>query len=204
VLARPDVRAASSRIEANGLRAEAARRAFLPDLTLTGEFTAVAGSLPGLWDTPLTAWSVLGGVVQPLIDGGRLRMRHQIARADLAVALAEYRRALIGAVGELEQQIEDERLQAARSRLLGEAAAAAQASERELADRYAGGQVDLLDALAAQRRQVQVQAQAVEARFQAYSAHLRRCVASGCDPIGGFDEMLRHLILDRIASEVLP
>jgi outer membrane protein TolC len=204
VLSRPDVRSAERKIQASGLRVEAARRAFLPDLTISGQFAVDAVNPSGLGDVPVQSMSLLAGLTAPLIDGGRLRMRHQVARADLGVALSQYRKTLIGAIGELDQQAEDERLQGERSRLLHEAATAAADSAQALSERYRTGSLDLFDLLAAQRRLADVRSQAADARFQAYSAHLRRCLATGCAPEDGFDDMLRRLLLDRIVSEALP
>ncbi len=85
---RPDVGAAEAALIAAAADVGAARAQLFPSITLTGAFGSLSPELDDLFTEPFEAWSAIGGLLQPVFQGGRLRAN--VARAE---AVKEQRRA---------------------------------------------------------------------------------------------------------------
>ncbi len=85
---RPDVGAAQAALIAAAADVGAARAQLFPSITLTGAFGSLSPELDDLFKEPFEAWSAVGGLLQPIFQGGRLRAN--VARTE---ALREQRRA---------------------------------------------------------------------------------------------------------------
>ncbi len=94
VARRPDVAARLLRVEANARRVKAARKDFLPNLTLSG--------FAGLQSLDVKSIAASGSEIAslglalhlPIFDGGRLRGAYRGQRADFDAAVADYNAAL--------------------------------------------------------------------------------------------------------------
>lgn len=152
VARRPDLQAAERRLEASGLRVREARRALYPRITLTGSGGTSSDSLGDLIDGDFSVWSLAGGLLQPIFQGGRLRAAVDFAEASRDRALALYAQGVLRAFAEVESALAAERLLAA------EEAAQAVATEESAAavalaeDRYTAGVGDYLTILESQRQ----------------------------------------------------
>ena len=152
VARRPDLQAAERRLEAAGLRVREARRALYPRITLTGSGGTSSDSLEDLIDGDFSVWSLAGGLLQPIFQGGRLRAAVDFAEASRDRALALYTQNVLRAFAEVESALAAERLLAA------EEAAQAVATEESTAaiglaeDRYNAGVGDYLTILESQRQ----------------------------------------------------
>jgi outer membrane protein TolC len=82
LLRRPDILAAERRLAAAGERSKAARLAKYPSFALTGSTGTTADSLHEVLDSANGVWSLAGGVLQPILTGGRLREEEAIAKTD--------------------------------------------------------------------------------------------------------------------------
>ncbi len=154
LLRRPDLRSAEARLLASGLRVREARRALLPRLTFTGSLGPESNTLGDLFDAEEIAGNLIGGLVQPLFQGGRLRANIAAARARAEEALYFYVDTALEAYREVENALDAETLLALQEFDLAEAAEEARASER-LAERdYANGIVTIFDFLEAKTRRI--------------------------------------------------
>jgi multidrug efflux system outer membrane protein len=98
---RPDIRAAEAQLAAAAGDVSSARAALLPSISLTGSLGSASLELDDLFTSPAEIWSVAGGIMQPLFQGGRLRADVERQRAILEQRRAEYARTVQGAFREV-------------------------------------------------------------------------------------------------------
>ncbi|MFM1560830.1 MAG: efflux transporter outer membrane subunit [Roseibacillus sp.] len=164
LLRRPDILAAERRYAAAGKRREAARLAKYPSFSLTGAMGTSTDSLHEVLSSNFGVWSLAGGVVQPILAGGRLREEERIARHDEQIALGQLQRTVLQGLGEVEQALIAEDYFAKREAAVAESAVlAGEAAEAAIQD-FADGAVDALMLLSAQDRKVQTAFQLAELR----------------------------------------
>jgi len=89
---RPDIRAAEAQLSAAAGDVSSARAALLPSISLTGSLGSASVELGDLFTNPAEIWSVAGGIMQPVFQGGRLRADVERERAILDQRRAEYAR----------------------------------------------------------------------------------------------------------------
>jgi NodT family efflux transporter outer membrane factor (OMF) lipoprotein len=178
---RPDLIAAEARMEANGLRARAARKQMLPRLTLTSQIGTSGPELSDLIDPERLAGSIAAGLFQPLFQGGRLRANAKRQRAVAEASLLAYAQTALRAYEEAENAIAAETFLAAGEAALKvayeEAAQAEQLTER----RYASGTATIFDLLNAQTRRISAESQYIEAQRQRVSNRVALYLAIGGD-----------------------
>ena len=87
---RPDVRSAEGRLMAANARIGAARAAFFPSFSLTAEGGYSSTHLDRVFLDPARIWGVMGGLAQPLFEGGRLTAKQRMAEAKYEEARAAY------------------------------------------------------------------------------------------------------------------
>lgn len=163
---RPDVAAAEQRVLAAFRDEEAARAALLPGVSVS----LLAGRLGDalLSALQLNPWlaSAAIGVSVPIYEGGALVARVQIATAQQAQAVAAYGAKALGAFGEVEGALANERLLARRSPLQENAAAAAAEAVRLAQMQYVAGRRDLLWVSNLQAQQLTIDAELIRLRAQ--------------------------------------
>jgi NodT family efflux transporter outer membrane factor (OMF) lipoprotein len=155
---RPDIVAAKWRAEAATHRVDEAKRAFYPDINLTGSFGQAALSLDQLFKSGSTV--AFGGpaLSLPIFEGGRLRANLHGARAESDAAVASYDETVEEALHEVADAVAGERALGARLAESRAALAADENAHRIARLRYDGGlatyQTVLLaeDAVLAERR----------------------------------------------------
>ena len=136
---RPDLISAERRLVAADQRYRQARRSLYPRLSLTGSGGTATDELSELLDGDLRVWSLIGGLTQPLFQGGRLRAGVERADATSREALAAYASTALRAFAEVESALAAERHLAERERHLAEAAEQLAAARRLAEERYASG-----------------------------------------------------------------
>ncbi|MBA4216023.1 MAG: multidrug transporter [Methylibium sp.] len=161
---RPDIRQAEFQLGAADANIDAARAAFWPRITLTGQLGSASGALQDLFKR--SAWSFAPQLVQPIFDAGRNRAALASARASRDIALAQYEKAVQTAFREVADGL------AGRATLAEQRAALAaqvEAETRRLAaaeQRYAAGVASALDRLDAQRSLFAAQQALVQVQSQ--------------------------------------
>jgi NodT family efflux transporter outer membrane factor (OMF) lipoprotein len=94
---RPDIRAAEANLHAASAAVGVAVADRLPNITLTASLGGASTELQGLLSPGNQAWSVAGGLTQPLFRGGALLHRQKAAEAAYDQARAQYRSTVIAA-----------------------------------------------------------------------------------------------------------
>lgn len=87
---RPDILAAEESLRAAGANVDAARRAFLPRITLTTLLGFASVELGQLFDSGRYAWSLQPGIGLPLFDADRLRAGVATAEAQQRILVEQY------------------------------------------------------------------------------------------------------------------
>ncbi|MFD1104428.1 efflux transporter outer membrane subunit [Sphingobium olei] len=100
---RPDLASAEQQIVAADHSLDAARAAFMPNISLSASGGFVASSL--LPDNPLSIFSLGGSILAPIFNGGRLRAQAESAAARRDQAAFAYRRAALTAFREVEDSM---------------------------------------------------------------------------------------------------
>jgi NodT family efflux transporter outer membrane factor (OMF) lipoprotein len=94
---RPDVRAAEAQLHAANAQVGVAVAAMLPQFSITGTLGGSAAQIPLLFRDGGPFWSLVGGVSQPVFEGGTLLHTERAARAALKQAAAQYQSTVITA-----------------------------------------------------------------------------------------------------------
>jgi NodT family efflux transporter outer membrane factor (OMF) lipoprotein len=94
---RPDVRAAEAQLHAANAQVGAAVAAMLPQLSITGNAGGNADQFSWMFRSGGPFWTIVGGVTQPIFEGGTLLHRKRAAEAALKQAAAQYESTVIAA-----------------------------------------------------------------------------------------------------------
>jgi multidrug efflux system outer membrane protein len=161
---RPDVRAAERSFAASRSSLEAASKEIYPTVSLTALF--------GVQDSTLfsgaTPWTIGAGLVQPLLNFGRIQARTDAADARQQQAFLAYQQTVLEALEDMEDAITLYLNETTRQRALADAAAQDQRAVALADQQYKAGYSGLLDLLVAQRDEL-----AAESGLAASNALLR-------------------------------
>ncbi len=102
---RPDIVAAELTLAASQANVDAARKAFLPSVSLTGFLGFVSPQLSQLIDSDRIGYSVQPAITLPLFTGGRLTSNLDAAQAQRAIATEDYARTAQAALREVEDAL---------------------------------------------------------------------------------------------------
>ena len=94
---RPDVRAAEAQLRAANAQVGVAVAAMLPQFPITGTLGGNADEFPWIFRSGGPFWTLVGGVTQPVFEGGTLLHTKRAASAALKQAAAQYQSAVITA-----------------------------------------------------------------------------------------------------------
>ena len=178
---RPDLIAAEARMEANGLRARAARKAILPRLTLSSQIGTSGPDLSDILDPERLAGNIAAGLFQPLFQGGRVRANAKRQHAIAQTALLTYAQTALQAYEEAENAIAAETFLAAGESALKLAYEEADAAEDLTERRYSSGTATIFDLLNAQTRRISAESQYIQAQQQRVSNRVALYLSIGGD-----------------------
>ena len=94
---RPDVRAAEAQLHAANAQVGVAVAAMLPQFSITGNAGGNADQFAWMFRSGGPFWTIVGGVTQPIFEGGTLLHRERAAKAALKQAAAQYQSTVIAA-----------------------------------------------------------------------------------------------------------
>ena len=94
---RPDVRAAEAQLHAANAQVGVAVAAMLPQFSINGTLGGNADQIPWLFRTGGSFWTLIGGVTQPVFEGGTLLHNKRAAEAALNQAATQYQSTVIAA-----------------------------------------------------------------------------------------------------------
>jgi NodT family efflux transporter outer membrane factor (OMF) lipoprotein len=179
---RPDLVAAERRIVAADARMAQAWRAQLPRLSLTGSAGTASNELSDLLDRDFSIWNIVGNLVQPLFQGGRLRAGVKLSEAEVRERAADYASLLLRAYSEVESALSTEEHLAKREGELERATEQSIAARSLARDRYRSGLEDYVTVLEAQRRALVTESLLLSVRRQRLATRVDLFMALG----GGF------------------
>jgi NodT family efflux transporter outer membrane factor (OMF) lipoprotein len=94
---RPDVQAAEAQLHAANAQVGVAVAAMLPQFSITGNAGGNADQFAWMFRSGGPFWTIVGGVTQPLFEGGTLLHRKRAAEAALKQVAAQYQSTVIAA-----------------------------------------------------------------------------------------------------------
>jgi len=115
---RPDIRFAEAQLASADASVTAARAAFFPSITLTGQYGIASSALKNLFTPQAIFYQIAAGLAQPVFDGFRLEGELEQAQGRQLELLSAYRRSIVFAFADVERALiavadtaEQERLQ---------------------------------------------------------------------------------------------
>ena len=178
---RPDVAAAEHRLIAANANIGAARAAFFPSISLTGNLGSASAELSGLFRDGSHAWSFSPSISLPIFTAGRLRNNLDLAEVRRDIAVASYEKTVQAAFRDVADAL-TARQRLAQQLAIAQTAVRVQGERARLsALRYDNGAAPFLDVLDAQRDLLSAQQQQVQIRRALLSSSVALYAALGGD-----------------------
>jgi multidrug efflux system outer membrane protein len=181
---RPDVAAAQKAVLAAQARVGVAQAAWFPDVSLTVTGGFASSEAGNLLKSSAKAWSAGALLALPLFDGGRRQAGVDAAAGQLDEALAGYRGQVLGALGEVEDQLAALKLLHDQAQAQGRALEAARRATVLSDSRYRNGLVSQIELLDARRSELFNRRQVLQVKAAQYQATVGLIKALG----GGWDK----------------
>lgn len=178
---RYDVRAARLRVEAAWMRLSRSHKDRFPRFDLTASLGSSSEQFDKLLRGDALVWSLLGGVAQPLLDGGRLKALEARALAQAQQQEASYRDTLLRAFAEVEETLQQERQLLRTVTALEVSVTESELAELLAAEQYRSGLVDYITLLEAQKRAFDTRSTFIQARNQQLQNRIDLYLALGGD-----------------------
>jgi len=181
---RPDIQAAEQQLIAFDARIGAARAAYFPQISLTGNGGFQSSALLRLFTGPAGLWTLVGGLAQPIFSGGRIKSGIEVAEAQQLEALLVYQQSIQQAFREVSDALAAyQRSQEFRQQqeLL---TTSAQESSQLAEIRYRGGLTSYLEVLTNQTNYFTAELGLAQARLSELQAlvQLYRALGGGWEP----------------------
>ncbi|RRN57180.1 TolC family protein [Pseudoxanthomonas sp. SGNA-20] len=151
---RPDVRAAERRLASATARVGVATADLFPGISIRGFAGFLSGDFSSLVAGRNEAWSVSPAISWAALDLGSVRARLRAAEAGADAAAVQYEMAVLAALEDAENALQDYARRQERLRIVVQQAEAAREAERLAAVGYREGGIDFLTLLDAQRTQL--------------------------------------------------
>ena len=174
-------------MQASDARHHAALQDLFPRINLSASFGGRSDALEDLFDPDLRTWSLAGGLVQPLFEGGALRAAADVADARARAAIEDFANALLEAWAEVETLLASERWLEEQEAALERASDRAVEAERLADDRYRRGLGDLLERLDASERALAARSARIQAHRARLDLHVDLFLALGGHPDAAAD-----------------
>jgi len=149
---RPDVKAAEMALKASNERIGVSIAQLYPDLTLTGTWGRSADRWRDIWKDETEIYSAVFRIIQPIFKGGQLRARVSAAKARYQELAANYAKAILTALQEVEDALSREEMLQQRLKALELRLNEAVAAEKLARERYIRGVERLITVLETERR----------------------------------------------------
>ena len=163
---RPDIASLEARVEVAGLRAELARLAILPSLSLQASASSQEDVVSNAFDPDYIAGRAIANLVVPIFNGGSRLSQYRAAVGRAKAAVANYASGALNAWREVENAITADSL--LETQMNSEALALEEAIEGE---RYAiqyfqSGLISVFDLISAQTQRISAESALISARTQ--------------------------------------
>ncbi len=166
---RPDVRAAEALLHAASAQIGVATANLLPQFTITGNYGGTSNFIKDLFKHSANVWTLMGGVLQPIFEGGALIAKQDAAIAAFEQAFAQYRETVLEAYKNVADALQALELDAVQLQVLTEAERAATESLKLTQVQYDLGAVSYLNLIIAQRQYLQSRISRIQALASRYT-----------------------------------
>jgi outer membrane protein, multidrug efflux system len=170
---RPDVAEAEAQLIAANANIAAARAAFFPTISLTANGGYVSPALSTLFNPVSRAFSLTGGLTQPIFQGGALVGQYQLNKGRYAELLADYHKAVISAFGNVEDALVSVQQTAEQLRRQQDAVTAAQRAYDLTQAQFHAGTINILVVLSTETALFTAEDTLVQVKY----SHLNALVA---------------------------
>ncbi len=167
---RPDVAAAEHRLAAANAQVGVATANFFPSFSLSATGGLVSNSLSNLLEWENRTWSTSAGLNLPIFSGGQQTAALAQAKARYQELVSTYRSSVLGAFRDIEDQLSDLNLLAAKSKSLEETLANARELARLTDIQYSQGLTTYLQVIDANQTLLTNQLSAAQAQSQRLAA----------------------------------
>ena len=181
LLRRPDIRNAEEQFAAADANVEAARKAFLPVVQLTGLIGTQGANLSKLFIPQSLIFNAAAGVTQTIFDGGRLRGQLHLTEAQRQQLVETYRKAIVSALTDVENALIGIRENAAREEAQRRGVELAREAFNLAEERLRQGTIDLTTLLTTQNTLFQAQDTLIQVRLARLQAIVSLFQALGGD-----------------------
>jgi outer membrane protein, multidrug efflux system len=179
LIQRPDIRSAEAQLASADASVVAARAAFFPSITLTGEYGVASTALKNLFTPQAIFYQIAAGLVQPVFDGFRLEGQLEQAQGRQLELLSLYRRSIVSGFADVERALIAIADNAELERLQRQVVTASQQAFNIAETRLREGTVDLTTVLIIQQALFQAQDTQVVVRLARLQAVLSLYQALG-------------------------
>jgi NodT family efflux transporter outer membrane factor (OMF) lipoprotein len=180
---RPDILAAEAQLHAATAAVGIATANLYPQIALTATLGQQALTPAKLFDASSAAWSLIGGLTQPLFDGGTLRAERRASLDALHASADRYQQVVLDSFGQVADLLDaldhDAQLVAAQAN----ARDTSQASLELARQSYQAGNSGLLQVLDAQRQRQRAELGFLEAQARQYLDTIQLLLAVGGSPL---------------------
>ena len=176
---RPDIWIALKTMEAENARVGVARANLYPTITLSANAGYQGRSFENLLTPQSFAWTVGGGLLQPLFNYGRTRAAVDAARVRYEQVASLYRQSVLSAFEEVENQLANVYYLRQRYRRQQQTVAAANRTLDLARQRYEAGLVSYLEVVDAERTALLNQVDAVVIVGEIYQSTVNLSLALG-------------------------
>jgi NodT family efflux transporter outer membrane factor (OMF) lipoprotein len=170
---RPDVRAAERNFAASISTFDAAKREWFPTISLASffGFQALQGFSNSNQQTPglqhlIRTWNLVGTLIQPLINFGRIEADIEAAGAGNKRAYLEYQETVLGALENMEDALANYLYETLRNVSLSSAATHNRKALELANQQYTNGYTNLLDVLVVQRNTLEAESVEAESSYK--------------------------------------
>lgn len=159
---RPDIVSAEKAVMAANAKIGVAKAAFFPSFNLLGEAGYESASFRKLFNAQSLIWSLGPTVMQTLYDGGNIKGRLELAKADYRETVANYRQTVLNAFREVEDSLASQNLLEKESVTQEAALKAASEALQQANYRYEGGIATFLDVVVSQNVALQTKLASID------------------------------------------
>jgi outer membrane protein, multidrug efflux system len=179
LIQRPDIRSAEAQLASADASVLAARAAFFPSITLTGEYGVASTALKNLFTPQAIFYQIAAGLVQPVFDGFRLEGQLEQAQGRQLELLSDYRKSIVSGFADVERALIAITDNAELERLQRQVVTASRQAFNIAETRLREGTVDLTTVLITQQALFQAQDTEVVVRLARLQAVLSLYQALG-------------------------
>ncbi|HEX3756297.1 MAG TPA: efflux transporter outer membrane subunit [Rhizomicrobium sp.] len=192
----PDIAEAEANLFAAHANVDAARAAFFPSLSLTGQGGYTSGAIGNLINPSNFIWSIGASVVQTIFDGGAIKAQSDEARAVQTEMLADYRKTVFSDFGQVESALGTVRSTSDQLTLL-DAEVKADAEAFRISElQYREGTIDIVQLLTNQQNLFNAQNAFVQTKLARLEANIGLYTALGGGWTQKADDASYHYQLD--------